>query len=170
MNPELIDPCSLPSLPLAEKRQLPTVPGIYFLMDGNKPLYIGKAKNLKQRWVRHHRAEQASQVATEPRIAWLQCDLALLSELEPLLQEQFKPKLNNTKQSKENELRAYVSRNLKSMIKAITGLKNGGRDWTISDITTEALAEWLHKPENLEIIERHNLKDLLDEVDQVLKK
>jgi hypothetical protein len=69
-----------------------------------------------------------------------------------------------------DEIRAYPPKVLKQLVKAIAGLKNGGRDWTISDITTEALVEWLHKPENLELIERHNLKDLLDEVNQVINK
>lgn len=67
-----------------------------------------------------------------------------------------------------DEIRAYPPKVLKQLVKAIAGLKNGGRDWTISDITTEALADWLHKPENLAIIERHNLKDLLNELDQLL--
>jgi hypothetical protein len=69
-----------------------------------------------------------------------------------------------------DEIRAYPPKVLKQLVKAIAGLKNGGRDWTISDITTEALVEWLHKPENLELIERHNLKELLDEVNQVINK
>jgi hypothetical protein len=69
-----------------------------------------------------------------------------------------------------DEIRAYPPKVLKQLVKAIAGLKNGGRDWTISDITTEALVEWLHKSENLELIERHNLKELLDEVNQVINK
>jgi len=68
------------------------------------------------------------------------------------------------------ELRAYPPKVLKQLVKAITGLKNGGRDWTLSDITTEALVDWLHKPENLELIKHHNLQNLLDELDQILNK
>ena len=68
------------------------------------------------------------------------------------------------------ELRAYLPKVLKQLVKAIAGLKNGGQDWTLSDITTEALVDWLHKPENLELIKHHNLQNLLDEVDQILNK
>ncbi len=68
------------------------------------------------------------------------------------------------------ELRAYPPKVLKQLVKAIAGLKNGGQDWTISDITTEALVDWLHKPENLELIKHHNLQNLLDELSEVLKK
>jgi len=68
------------------------------------------------------------------------------------------------------ELRAYPPKVLKQLVKAIAGLKNGGQDWTISDITTEALVDWLHKPENLELIKHHNLQNLLDELNESLKK
>ncbi|MBW4422254.1 MAG: hypothetical protein KME13_24070 [Myxacorys californica WJT36-NPBG1] len=69
-----------------------------------------------------------------------------------------------------DEIRAYPPKVLKQLVKAIAGLKNGGRDWTISDITTEALVDWLKKPENLELIQHHNLQNLLDELDQILNK
>lgn len=69
-----------------------------------------------------------------------------------------------------DEIRAYPPKGLKQLVKAIAGLKNGGRDWTISDITTEALVDWLHKPENIELIRHHNLQSLLDELQQLLDK
>lgn len=56
-----------------------------------------------------------------------------------------------------DEIRAYVSPDLKRKIKAIAGLKNSGRDWTMSDIVSEALEDWLQKPENAELIKRHQL-------------
>lgn len=68
------------------------------------------------------------------------------------------------------ELRAYPPKVLKQLVKAIAGLKNGGQDWTISDIATEALVDWLHKPENLELIKHHNLQNLLDELNELLKR
>lgn len=58
------------------------------------------------------------------------------------------------------EIRAYVAPALKRKIKAISGLKNGGKDWTISDIVSEALEDWIQKPENQELVKRHQLDQL----------
>ena len=58
------------------------------------------------------------------------------------------------------EFRVYIPGKLKRKIKAIAGLKNGGRDWSMSDIATEALEDWLNKPENVELAKRHKLDDL----------
>jgi hypothetical protein len=60
--------------------------------------------------------------------------------------------------AKPSEIRAYVRPNLKRLIKAMAGLKNTGRDWTISDCVVEALEDWIQKPENQELIKQHNLE------------
>jgi hypothetical protein len=62
--------------------------------------------------------------------------------------------------AKREEIRAYVEPELKRTIKAIAGLKNSGRDWSISDVVTEALEDWLKKPENAELVKRHKLDEL----------
>jgi hypothetical protein len=49
---------------------------------------------------------------------------------------------------------------LNKLIRAVAAIKNGDRDWSLSDVLTEALQDWLNKPENQELIERHNLGDL----------
>lgn len=47
----LVNPETLPSIPLAQKSKLPVCPGIYFAIDGEeKVLYIGCSKNINQRW------------------------------------------------------------------------------------------------------------------------
>jgi hypothetical protein len=61
--------------------------------------------------------------------------------------------------SKSSEIRASVPIETKRLIKAIAGLKNSGKDWTLSDCVNEALQEWLEKPENQDLIKRHNLQD-----------
>ena len=58
------------------------------------------------------------------------------------------------------ELRAYVAPDLKRRIKAIVGLKNSGRDWTMSDIVAESLEDWLTKPENLALTKKHKLDQI----------
>lgn len=55
------------------------------------------------------------------------------------------------------QFRAQVPQDIDFLIRAIAPLKNAGKDWTLSDVVVEALAEWLRKPENRELVEAHNL-------------
>ena len=57
----------------------------------------------------------------------------------------------------KKEFRGYIPADLNKLIRAITALKNGGRDWSLSDVLTEALEDWLQKPENQALIKKHNL-------------
>jgi hypothetical protein len=59
--------------------------------------------------------------------------------------------------AKPSEIRAYVKPEVKRLVKAVAGLKNTGRDWTISDCVNEAIEDWLQKPENQELIQEHRL-------------
>ncbi|MBC1235736.1 hypothetical protein [Nostoc sp. 2RC] len=56
--------------------------------------------------------------------------------------------------SEKKELRGYVSPELNRLFRAVVALK----DKNLSDTIAEALEDWLNKPENQEIIKRHNLK------------
>lgn len=64
--------------------------------------------------------------------------------------------------TKNVQFRAQVPVDVDFLIRAILPFKNSGKDWTISDIVVEALVEWLHKPENRELIEAHNLLEGLE--------
>ena len=66
MNPPTVDPFTLPSLPLANRSELPNCPAIYFVLNGDAVLYIGRANNLYQRWAAHHRWNQLKIVTTLP--------------------------------------------------------------------------------------------------------
>lgn len=61
---------SLPCVTFGERRELPTVGGIYFVTAEEAVLYVGKAQSLRARWGAHHRAPQM-----EPhyRIHWIEC-------------------------------------------------------------------------------------------------
>lgn len=59
------------------------------------------------------------------------------------------------------ELRARISPRLFFLVKAIAPLKNTNRDWGTADIVSEALEEWLNKPENKALIERHRLNEAM---------
>ena len=62
---------------------------------------------------------------------------------------------------KKEEIRGYVPSELRRLLRAVVSLRMD-RDWTISDAMTEAIADWLSKPENQEIIEKHRLKDIAE--------
>lgn len=46
MNVVEINPLTLPSLPLSERKQLPSCSAIYFVMQGDHILYIGQTNIL----------------------------------------------------------------------------------------------------------------------------
>lgn len=74
INPSIIKPLTLPSLPLEMRSQLPTTPRIYFcLSESGEVLYIGKAEKLRQRWRQHHRCKQL-QAMDGDKIAYLSVD------------------------------------------------------------------------------------------------
>lgn len=98
MNPETVDPLTLPSLPLTNRSELPNCPAIYFVLNGDAVLYIGRANNLYQRWIAHHRWHQLKVMSGDIRIAWVECSASeLLPEMEAALIQHFKPPINRTK-------------------------------------------------------------------------
>lgn len=96
-NTEVINPFSLPHLPLTDLKQLPARPAVYFALKDEQVLYIGQSVNLQQRWTTHHRWQQLVKTEGDIRIAWLECsDISLLTEIERALIEHFIPPLNGS--------------------------------------------------------------------------
>jgi hypothetical protein len=96
MNPTTINPLALPSLSLANRSALPPCPAIYFALEDDHVLYVGRASNLQQRWTTHHRYSQLKKL-NNVRITWLECsDPSLLPEIEAALIEYFQPELNGS--------------------------------------------------------------------------
>ncbi|BAZ36703.1 XRE family transcriptional regulator (plasmid) [Calothrix sp. NIES-4101] len=92
-----VDPLTLPSLPLGERKQLPSCPAIYFVMESDRILYIGKTINLAQRLAVHSRQKQFASFGAI-HIAWHECsDIDMLGQIETALIKYFKPLLNGTK-------------------------------------------------------------------------
>lgn len=58
----------------------------------------------------------------------------------------------------KEEIRGYVPSELRRLLKAVVALKTD-KDWNVSDALTEAVGDWLDKPENRELIKKHRLKD-----------
>lgn len=103
MNVAEINPLTLPSLPLSERKQLPNCPAIYFVMQDEHILYIGKTINLTLRWATHNRLKQFAKMAGNIRVAWLECsDTTLLRKIEAALIEQFEPELNRRERKKRD--------------------------------------------------------------------
>lgn len=64
-------------------------------------------------------------------------------------------------QAKPVQFRSQVPRDVDFLVRALVPLKDNGKDWTISDVATEALVDWLRKPENKQLIDEHNLLQAL---------
>jgi len=94
-NVAQIDCAKLPWIYFGQRRQLPVISAIYFALDAaGDILYIGKAKNLKERWRAHHRQTNL-QEAQCLRIAWLSCDASLAAEIEYALIQHYNPPFNS---------------------------------------------------------------------------
>jgi D-alanyl-D-alanine dipeptidase len=65
-------------------------------------------------------------------------------------------------EAKNVQFRGQVPPDVDFLIRAIAPLKNSGKDWSVSDVLTEALVDWLRKPENQALVERHNLMEALE--------
>lgn len=141
MKPE-VDLLSLPSLPLADKAQLPDIFAIYFVLDGDRVLYIGKTINLRERWTTHHRLKQFKKMTVPVRIAWIECsDATLLTSIEAALIEHFQPLLNQTKyEQTKPKVTAYVLGAMSAVI------------------DSEAAKEWRSKSQMIELL----LKEALE--------
>ncbi len=93
-NLKAVKPHTLPSVPLNNKQNLPNVSCIYFVMDGETVVYVGKTIALYERWRQHHRYENFKQIP-DARIAWLEVsDRSQLLEIERAAIANFQPSLN----------------------------------------------------------------------------
>lgn len=90
------DVLSLSWLPLARRQELPNVPGIYFVLENERVIYIGLSKtSLLRRWWTHNKIQELNARAGEIRIAWLECRaLGLLPVIESAMLLRFQPELN----------------------------------------------------------------------------
>jgi hypothetical protein len=87
---------NLPSVPLIDRDQLPATSGLYFaLSDDDTIYYIGRSRDMRTRWLRHHRHEQLQDIMGI-RLAFIAVDQDhILAALERSLIERFKPVIND---------------------------------------------------------------------------
>lgn len=147
MNPSSIDPLALPSLSLAARSQLPPCPAVYFVLEGERVLYVGKSVNLRQRWLAHHRYKQLKAISSV-RIAWLECsDPSLLPKIEVALIEYFQPSLNGElipPQASAKNLRGimtYVRPEVYDKLKLLAEKD----ERSISNLAAKVLSDWIEE-------------------------
>lgn len=65
----------LPNCQFSDRDKLPECSGIYFAIASARVLYVGQAKNLRNRWQNHHRSHQLEGVnkKSEVQLFWLEC-------------------------------------------------------------------------------------------------
>lgn len=98
MNTAAINPFKLPTISLSQRKHLPLVCAVYFVLHDNKVVYVGKATVLRQRWDSHHRIKEFKNLPGEVRIAWHKSDSPeLIDELEKSMIARFKPSMNGSK-------------------------------------------------------------------------
>lgn len=94
LDPSTINPLALPSVPLEDRRQLPTDPCIYFAIDSqNAVQYIGQSNNVRRRWAGHGQKQHLEKM-DGVRIAYWQVQPSLLKGFEEILIEKYCPPLN----------------------------------------------------------------------------
>jgi len=93
-----VNPFALPYATIADRRQMPKITGIYFVVAGeDEILYIGKTTNLRGRWENHHRLAQFRSLENV-RISWLEIsDGSLLGAIGDALINYFLPVYNGRK-------------------------------------------------------------------------
>lgn len=105
-NFEDFDPFALPFVLASQKSKLPACPGIYFAIGGPRTiLYIGSAKNIRNRWRNHNVYIFLAMAMVDARIAYVTAqDAGRLHIFEEELIKHFKPVLNATWNNKRGRL------------------------------------------------------------------
>lgn len=99
IEPSAINPFTLPSVALSQRKLLPECIAIYFAIDANNKIqYIGQTSNLRMRWTSHHREKLLESIG-EVRLSWLEVsDKMLLAEIEAALISWFDPPINGLRE------------------------------------------------------------------------
>ncbi len=84
----------MPNISVQDRAKLPESGAIYLVWSANELLYIGQSKNLRQRFVSHHRMNKFRE--TDSRMSWIDFDGSDRAIVEENLIEALKPILNGT--------------------------------------------------------------------------
>ncbi len=86
---------SLPHCSVAQLSHLPRCAGIYYVTAFGLIFYIGKAKNLRQRWQQHHRLAQFRLLAPFGRLHYQTLPAADVAVAEKRAIARYRPYWNN---------------------------------------------------------------------------
>jgi excinuclease UvrABC nuclease subunit len=90
-----MDILKLPRVEFSQKRMLPRISGVYFVLAGDSVLYIGATKNLHQRWnIGGHHQRKALIENGCTALAWVVTDPRGLKRREAALISEVRPPLN----------------------------------------------------------------------------
>ena len=79
---------TVPSLPIMERAKLPKIPAIYLVITpSNKLLYIGRATNLFESWLKHESYQQFIEADPNTRVVWFHFDESDRDSL-PVIEEE----------------------------------------------------------------------------------
>lgn len=108
-----LTPFNLPSLYIFKKISLPIQMGIYFIINNQAILYIGKASNLRERWIKHEKWALIKAKYPFSKIAWAttptNSDYSLLDITETSLIQYFQPPLNTHKKKISQKKKVKIS-------------------------------------------------------------
>ncbi|MFB2970417.1 helix-turn-helix domain-containing protein [Aerosakkonema sp. BLCC-F183] len=92
MIEDLVNPMGLDSIPLGERKKLPEIACIYFVIDSDDQIqYIGSTINLKIRWAGHPKYQELN----DCRISWLPItEASYLEAIEAQFIAKYRPPLN----------------------------------------------------------------------------
>lgn len=79
---------------LGNFKALPESSAIYFVIDGDSVYYVGKAKNLRQRFLNHHKFDEFQSLAN-PQILWVAVSKGFLHDAEKLCMDTLTPNGNS---------------------------------------------------------------------------
>lgn len=68
-----LDPWALPAVPLMGERQLPSAPGITFVIRKRAVLHVGVSANLLAHWIKHPLWESLKKLSPDAQIHFLEC-------------------------------------------------------------------------------------------------
>jgi hypothetical protein len=145
---EQIDPFSLPSIAVKDRKNLPEMRAVYFVVSDTRLLYIGRAVCLQKRWAQHHRI---AEFGMSDHIAWLPLPSMADEELKKLEEaciRHFKPRMNQVVIPERLGLltKEATSYRLSTEVKSL--LKQESEWWGIS------------KPSHLEVAVRRKALEL----------
>lgn len=76
--------------------QFPDSAGCYIIRSGGQVLYVGQSKQLRSRWLRHHRRKMIEKHFPNATVEIVPCDESGLLQMEADLIAELRPAMNDT--------------------------------------------------------------------------